>query len=386
MTEKDPVESVRARLHKRLKREVLFSAETMERGVTVLPTGIFSLDTSLLGGVHENRITYIYGNTNSGKSYVIFKTLAAAQRKYPDSRQMLILSEDTADAKWLEALGIDLSRLDIIVDVTLEECADIMEALLDPEDPDTGNLYSFIAIDSLMALLCKKESEISAEDSYMGKFATAAKQMIKKTNGSLLKCVHTKRKKTVMVSNNYTENIGKMFGDKRTLTGGVYPRTLAQTHIELIGKKYLSYDQGVKEFKEISIDGDVQKDFLSLSNHDFKIKKLKGSSLLSGEFNVCHMFFDGQRKFSPGEPINTDTIYSMLRTNGLIEGEAKSKKRVTGFDCEFRIYDDILAKLFQDPEFEYYCAKLIMQTIRKRANKDPLPPDNYLLGEYHEDA
>ena len=74
-----------------------------------IPTGIFTLDMASFGGIPESLVTLVYGWEGSGKSTLVLRAIAQAQRKYPDKRAVLVDIEGTYDPVWGALHGLYLA-------------------------------------------------------------------------------------------------------------------------------------------------------------------------------------------------------------------------------------------------------------------------------------
>ena len=122
-----------------------------------IPTGIFALDLALMGGIPENFITLIYGQQSKGKTLLAYKTVAGAQRKYPDKVVVWVDSEGTMkpNAYWAEINGVDLDNLYVYEPSSGEDAVDTAVAFLQDEN------VSLVVFDSIAALVSVKREENS---------------------------------------------------------------------------------------------------------------------------------------------------------------------------------------------------------------------------------
>lgn len=145
-----------------------------------ISSGSFALDCEIGGGFPEGRITLLTGDFSSGKSFVAYKAISEAQKKYPNKIAILIDQEGAFDADWAETLGVDLERLEIVRPATAEQAYDIMTALM--QSPH----ISMIVLDSLAAMTSNKELEKSMEDSQaMGGNAKINNEFLRKAQAIL---------------------------------------------------------------------------------------------------------------------------------------------------------------------------------------------------------
>lgn len=117
-----------------------------------IPSGIFTLDIASLGGFPEGRTTLIYGHASAGKSTLLSRGIAGAQKKYPDKVAVLVDLEHTYDPVWGERHGVDNEKLLLVQPGYGEQALDMAEALLKAEET------SFLGLDSIAALLPMKKT------------------------------------------------------------------------------------------------------------------------------------------------------------------------------------------------------------------------------------
>ena len=106
------------------------------------PTGYFPLDLALGGGLPMGKFIEIYGKEGSCKTSLALKTIATAQKLYPDKKNAWFDIEDTFDPKWASYFGVDVDKLYIFKPDYGEAMIDMTEGLLG--SPECG----IIVIDS----------------------------------------------------------------------------------------------------------------------------------------------------------------------------------------------------------------------------------------------
>lgn len=90
-------------------------ANALPEHVDVIKTGSYLLDDMIgCNGIPRGKITQYFGPPGSGKSLCSLIALVCAQKDDPESKQILINSEQTFNPTWAENLGVDLSRLLVI--------------------------------------------------------------------------------------------------------------------------------------------------------------------------------------------------------------------------------------------------------------------------------
>lgn len=170
-------------------------------------TGILPVDLILGGGVPDGRIVEIYGPESSGKTTVTLHMIAAAQKL--GKQCAFIDAEHAYDPIYAANIGVDHDKLLLSMPEYGEQALDITEALVNSKSVD------LIIIDSVAALVPKKELEGDFGDSNVGLHARLMSQAMRKLTGpaSLNNC-------TIVFINQIREKVGVMFGNPETTTGG----------------------------------------------------------------------------------------------------------------------------------------------------------------------
>ena len=175
------------------------------RGIS---TGSLSLDIALGGqGIPCGRVVEVFGPESSGKTTLALHVIASAQRA--GGIAAFIDAEHALDPSWAKKLGVQLESLLVSQPGCGEEAMHITEMLI------KSNAVDVIVIDSVAALVPKKELEGEIGDSHVGLQARLMSQSMRKLTG-----VISKSKTAVIFINQIREKIGVMFGNPETTPGG----------------------------------------------------------------------------------------------------------------------------------------------------------------------
>lgn len=173
-----------------------------------IPTGSLSLDLALGGlGIPRGRIIEIFGPESSGKTTLALHVVANAQKG--GGIAAFIDAEHALDPSWAKKLGVELESLLVSQPSSGEEAMNIAEMLV------KSNAVDVIVIDSVAALVPKKELDGEMGDSFVGLQARLMSQAMRKLTG----CI-SKSKTAVIFINQIREKIGVMFGSPETTPGG----------------------------------------------------------------------------------------------------------------------------------------------------------------------
>ncbi|MEL7498831.1 MAG: recombinase RecA [Planctomycetota bacterium] len=175
------------------------------RGIS---TGSLSLDMALGGsGLPAGRIIEIYGPESSGKTTLALHTIAEAQKE--GGIAAIVDAEHAFDPTWAKKLGVSLDTLLVSQPSSGEEAMQIVEMLV------KSNSVDVIVIDSVAALVPKKELEGEIGDSHVGLQARLMSQSMRKLTGAI-----ARSKTCTIFINQIREKIGVMFGSPETTPGG----------------------------------------------------------------------------------------------------------------------------------------------------------------------
>ena len=175
------------------------------RGVS---TGSLSLDMALGGsGLPCGRIVEIYGPESSGKTTLALHVIAEAQKT--GGIAAIVDAEHAFDPTWAKKLGVSLDTLLVSQPSSGEEAMQIVEMLV------KSNAVDVIVIDSVAALVPRKELEGEIGDSHVGLQARLMSQSMRKLTGAI-----ARSKTCTIFINQIREKIGVMFGSPETTPGG----------------------------------------------------------------------------------------------------------------------------------------------------------------------
>ena len=175
------------------------------RGIS---TGSLSLDMALGGsGLPCGRIVEIYGPESSGKTTLALHTIAEAQKT--GGVCAIVDAEHAFDPTWAKKLGVSLDTLLVSQPSSGEEAMQIVEMLV------KSNAVDVIVVDSVAALVPKKELEGEIGDSHVGLQARLMSQSMRKLTGAI-----ARSKTCTIFINQIREKIGVMFGSPETTPGG----------------------------------------------------------------------------------------------------------------------------------------------------------------------
>jgi len=176
--------------------------------VDAIPTGSIGVDWALgIGGLPRGRIIEIFGPESSGKTTLCLHVIAEAQKK--GGICAFIDAEHALDPEYAKKLGVDINSLLVSQPDTGEQALEITESLV------RSGKIDVVVIDSVAALTPKDEIEGDMGQQQMGKQARLMSQALRK-----LTAIVSKTKTIVIFINQIRMQIGVMFGNPETTTGG----------------------------------------------------------------------------------------------------------------------------------------------------------------------
>ncbi len=176
--------------------------------VESISTGCLSLDMALgVGGVPKGRVVEIFGPESSGKTTLALHIIAECQKN--GGKAAFIDAENALDPEYAQNLGCNADDLLVSQPDSGEQALDILQKLLETAALDV------IVIDSVAALVPRKELEGEIGDVTVGLQARLMSQALRKLSGPI-----NKSRTCVVFINQIREKIGVMFGSPETTPGG----------------------------------------------------------------------------------------------------------------------------------------------------------------------
>jgi recombination protein RecA len=186
-----------------------------------ISTGSLAVDLALGGqGLPRGRIIEVFGPESSGKTTLALHAVAEAQKA--GGIAAFIDAEHALDPSWAKKLGVDLETLLVSQPSYGEEAMHITEMLI------KSNAVDIIVVDSVAALVPKKELDGEIGDSHVGLQARLMSQSLRKLTAAI-----ARSKTTVVFINQIREKIGVMFGSPETTPGGRALKFYASCRIDV---------------------------------------------------------------------------------------------------------------------------------------------------------
>ena len=187
---------------------IMTYGSTSPAKIAFVPTGSIGLDAALgIGGLPRGRIIEIYGPESSGKTTLALHVISEAQKL--GGICAFVDAEHALDPEYARRIGVRLQELLISQPDTGEQALEIVESLVRAGSVDV------IVVDSVAALTPKDEIEGDMGAQQMGKQARLMSQALRK-----LTAITAKSKTIIIFINQIRMQIGVMFGNPETTTGG----------------------------------------------------------------------------------------------------------------------------------------------------------------------
>lgn len=306
------------------KGSVITLDKKIDGNYDVIPTGSIGVDYEVLGvgGFVLGRLYELRGWEGSGKSSICGHLSGEAQRKYPEKKVLYVDGEFALDKTYFQNLGVDTETLILVQPSNGEEGFTIAEELI-----STGEI-SLCIIDSDSSLLPKSLFDNDMEASNIGK-----KAKLNSTAYPKLKLKLTQNNTCVVVTSQYRQQVGMMFGDPKITQGGKALGFFADTIVEMS--------------KKLKKEGDE----LSGNITTFKtIKNKTYSPHISSEFDL--LFGTGIDKV--GEIIKQANSLELIKVWG---------KSITHKETKY-LYEDFESLLADNEEFYLSLKREIINNLK----------------------
>lgn len=166
------------------------------------------------GGIPVGRVTEVTGLESSGKSLLIGHIIAETQKR--GGIGVIIDTEYATDKDFLQAIGVDLSKLVYVETHLIENVFQIIENIIATVRKTDENKLITIAVDSVMG--ASDESEDEADWSKAG-FATQKARVLGKAMRKITSSIANHRI-ALIFTNQLRVRLGIAFGDPYTTSGG----------------------------------------------------------------------------------------------------------------------------------------------------------------------
>ena len=203
------------------KGSIMRLGDTVKVDEDAISSGSLLIDEALgIGGYPRGRIIEIYGPESSGKTTLALQAISEIQKK--GGKAAYIDAENAIDPTYAKNLGVQIDDLILSQPDSGEQALEIAELLI------KSGAIDLLVVDSVAALVPQAELDGIMSDSSMGLQARLMSKAMRKLSG-----VMNKSKCTVIFINQLRENIGVVYGNPETTTGGRALKFYASIRIEV---------------------------------------------------------------------------------------------------------------------------------------------------------
>jgi recombination protein RecA len=266
-------------------------------------------------------------NMNTGKVEKV-KTQVIKSCPCGKPRNLLafwIDAEGVWEPQWAERIGVWTEKVLLMRPTYGEQAYDVITSFVNISEID------LVIIDSLAALTPAVEFDAGMETPLQGVAARMNNRFIRKIIGGMNKAFNEGKIITTWMVNQYRQKIGVMFGDPRTLPGGMGQGFVASLEVEMSpGKITKDKDSGESLF------GDFR----------FAVKKNKvGVSGGSGEYKQC---MADTEVFRVGDLMEHEVVVAKAVELGFIE--RPNQQTYVFHETSYRGISTLVRYLGENPE------------------------------------
>jgi len=219
-------------INKRYKDKGLPEPINEPKPIEYLSTGFPTLDNILGGGWALGKIIELWGTPGCGKTTLSLHTIAEAQKK--GKVCVFVDSERAFNPEYAEKLGVDNKKLIYIKPEYGEQALEIIKEYIDSTEVST------VVVDSVASLLPKAVADRDMEKSEQAILARLLSRNIPKLIPTL-----DNNSCTLILINQIRYEIGKLFGNPETTTGGETLKFNAFMRLRLCHTEYLKEDKAI---------------------------------------------------------------------------------------------------------------------------------------------
>ena len=278
-----------------------YGINTVARGSTLpidfprIPTGIYSLDYAIGGGFPVGVASCLYGPPGGGKSLVLQKIIACAQKlcwrcfqyqwdceckEGAKEQEVVAVTTEVFDPEWAKCLGIDLDKLVVVEPEYGEQAADVIAEALMASD------CGLVCLDSIAMLTPIAELEASFEDSQVAALPRLLSKLMRVIEARLIREKKKGRKIAFIATNHIRSKIGQFFGNPEEVPGGWAAKHT--WHLTVRMSQLKTEDSNIDKATSLPVNAKFKGSTIALSNKR-KIFMLSGAA----EF-YCTMVDSGE--------------------------------------------------------------------------------------------
>ena len=278
-----------------------------QHGVEFFSTGCTLLDLALGGGLAENRMMNIVGNSGSGKTLIAIEACTNFLLKYPEGKVWYVETEAAFDDGYAEALGMPIDRVDFPEDIfTVEDLYKHMEKTID----DLGDAKGLYVVDSLDAISDKEELEREIDaGSYRVAKAKKLSELLRRLNARL-----SKNNMTVIIISQVRDNINATYGKKLTRAGGMALKFYASQELWINQTgKIKKVSKGIERIVGTKVEAKVEKNRVGMPFRSVDFEILFGYGIDDLKSNL-EWLYKAKQLGRLGEEFKDKKVGNILKT------------------------------------------------------------------------
>ena len=307
------------------------------------------------GGLPVGRITEITGMEASGKSLLAAHALANTQKK--GGLAVYIDTENACNEDFLEAIGIDISKMLYIQLETVEDIFEVIENIIVKVKESNKNRLVSIVVDSVAGATTKIEQ---SQDYDKEGWATSKAIVLSKAMRKITQLVGRERI-CLIFTNQLRQKLGVMFGDPWTTSGGKAIQFHASCRLRL------------KAAGQIKAKIQGKEQTIGIKTKCIVVKNRMGPPLRTAEFNI---FFESGID-DTGSWLQVMKDYDLLKQGGSWYTYTCD---ITGEDIKF-LSKDFENKILSNPERKECIYNKICETLVMAYKTDSIGIDDIEIGD-----
>ena len=307
------------------------------------------------GGLPVGRITEITGMEASGKSLLAAHALANTQKK--GGLAVYIDTENACNEDFLEAIGIDISKMLYIQLETVEDIFEVIENIIVKVKESNKNRLVSIVVDSVAGATTKIEQ---SQDYDKEGWATSKAIVLSKAMRKITQLVGRERI-CLIFTNQLRQKLGVMFGDPWTTSGGKAIQFHASCRLRL------------KAAGQIKAKIQGKEQTIGIKTKCIVVKNRMGPPLRTAEFNI---FFESGID-DTGSWLQVMKDYDLLKQGGSWYTYTCD---ITGEDIKF-LSKDFETKILSNPERKECIYNKICETLVMAYKTDSIGIDDIEIGD-----
>ena len=260
---KKKIEALAAKINKRYGADTVMTAKQAasmgKLSKHIIPTPSLELNDALHCGGFCG-IVELFGPNSSGKTSLAIDTIALAQKSDPDFYVGWLETEGSVTEQILMDHGVDMERVVYWRQEdtgSAENALDIARSFI-----NDGNINA-IFVNSVAGLCPKVEAEEDLEKQNIALTARLLSKFFRVATGA-----SSKNDVTLVFINQVRDNVGQMFGDPATTTGGKALAFYASQRIRMNNNKVMAADP-IKEDEGVKISCIIKKNRFSGAKNPF---------------------------------------------------------------------------------------------------------------------